>query len=48
VDIDLVTRWLASHVVEPGTQLSRSAQARLLASAVPAAVRTTSFATPSA
>jgi AcrR family transcriptional regulator len=46
--VDLVCRWLASHVLEPGTQDSRAAQARLVASSVPAAVRTTAFAAPSA
>jgi hypothetical protein len=45
--VDLVCRWLGSHVLEPGTQDSRAAQARVLASALPAAVRTTSFAAPS-
>jgi AcrR family transcriptional regulator len=45
--VDLVCRWLASHVLEPGTQDSRAAQARVLAAALPAAVRTTSFAAPS-
>jgi AcrR family transcriptional regulator len=44
--VDLVARWLASHVLEPGTQDSRAAQARLLATALPAAVRTTTFAPP--
>ncbi len=44
--VDLVCRWLGSHVLEPGTQDSRAAQARVLASALPAAVRTTSFAAP--
>jgi AcrR family transcriptional regulator len=46
--VDLVCRWLASHVVAPGTQDTRAAQARLVAGAVPAAVRTTSFAVPGA
>ena len=45
--VDLVCRWLGSHVLEPGTQDSRAAQARVLASSLPAAVRTTSFAAPS-
>jgi hypothetical protein len=44
--VDLVCRWLASHVIEPGTQDSRAAQARAVASSIPAAVRTTSFAAP--
>ncbi len=44
--VDLVCRWLASHVIEPGTQDSRASQARLLAGAVPVRVRTTSFASP--
>lgn len=46
--VDLVCRWLASHVLAPGTRDARAAQARALASALPAAVRTTAFATPSA
>jgi len=45
--VDLACRWLASHVLEPGTQDSRAAQARVLAGALPVAVRTTSFAAPS-
>ena len=45
-DVDLVLRWLAGHTVEPGSQASRGAQARLVAAALPAAVRTTSFASP--
>jgi AcrR family transcriptional regulator len=45
--VDLVCRWLATHVVAPGTRGSRAAEARVLAAALPAAVRTTSFATPS-
>ena len=44
--VDLVCRWLASHVSAPGTQDSRAAQARAVASSIPAAVRTTSFAVP--
>ncbi len=44
--VDLVARWLASHVFAPGTKDSRAIQARAVASAVPIAVRTTSFATP--
>ncbi len=39
-------RWLASHVLEPGTQDSRAGQARVIAAALPAAVRTTTFAAP--
>jgi hypothetical protein len=46
--VDLVCRWLASHVLAPGSQDSRAAQARLLAAAVPVAVRTTAFAVPGA
>ena len=46
--VDLVCRWLASHVLEPGTRDSRAAQARSVAAAVPAAVRTTAFAAPTA
>jgi len=42
--VDLVCRWLGSHVLEPGTQDSRAAQARAIAAGVPAAVRTTAFA----
>ena len=44
--VDLVCRWLGSYVLEPGTRDSRAAQARALASSLPAAVRTTSFAAP--
>jgi AcrR family transcriptional regulator len=44
--VDLVCRWLAGHVLEPGTQASREAGAALLAAGLPAAVRTTVFATP--
>ena len=46
--VDLVARWLAGHVLEPGTQDGRAAQARLVAAALPVAVRTTAFATPTA
>jgi AcrR family transcriptional regulator len=47
--VDLVLRWLASHALAPGSQASRSSQARTLASGLPAAVRTTAFAaTPTA
>jgi AcrR family transcriptional regulator len=46
--VDLVCRWLGSHVLEPGTGESRAAQARAIASTVPAAVRTTAFAEPTA
>ena len=46
--VDLVCRWLGSHVVQPGTQDSRAAQARAVAAAVPVAVRTTAFAAPTA
>ena len=46
--VDLVCRWLASHVLETGTQTSRESQARLLSAALPAAVRTTTFAAPTA
>ncbi len=46
--VDLVARWLAGHVLEPGSQDARAAQARLLAGALPAAVRTTTIATPGA
>jgi AcrR family transcriptional regulator len=46
--VDLVCRWIASHVIEPGTRDSRAAQARALAAVVPAAVRTTTFAAPTA
>ena len=44
--VDLVCRWLTSHVLEPGSQASREAEAGLLAEALPAAVRTTTFAAP--
>lgn len=44
--VDLVCRWLATHTVAPGTRASREAQARVLAAALPAAVRTTAFAAP--
>jgi AcrR family transcriptional regulator len=44
--VDLVCRWLATFVVEPGTQDSRAAQARALSAALPLAVRTTAFAEP--
>ncbi|MGE0817950.1 MAG: TetR/AcrR family transcriptional regulator [Candidatus Nanopelagicales bacterium] len=44
--VDLVLRWLAGHVLEPGSQASREAGAALLASGLPAAVRTTAFAAP--
>jgi hypothetical protein len=43
---DYVCRWLASHVLEPGTPASRESQARLVAASLPAAVRTTTFAAP--
>jgi len=46
--VDLVCRWLASHVASPGTADSRAAQARVLSSALPTLVRTTAFASPSA
>lgn len=46
--VDLVVRWLAGHVVAPGTQTGRAAQARVLAAGLPAAVRTTAFAQPTA
>ncbi|MGE3812298.1 MAG: TetR/AcrR family transcriptional regulator [Candidatus Nanopelagicales bacterium] len=45
-DVDLVLRWLAGHALVPGSQASRSAQARIVAAGLPAAVRTTSFAPP--
>lgn len=45
-DVGLVCRWLAGHALEPGSQASREGQARLIAAAVPAAVRTTAFAAP--
>jgi AcrR family transcriptional regulator len=44
--VDLVCRWLASFVTAPGSSAVRSAQAGLLASSLPAAIRTTAFATP--
>lgn len=44
--VDLVVRWLAGHAAVPGSQSSRAAQARVLAAGLPAAVRTTSFASP--
>jgi AcrR family transcriptional regulator len=44
--VDLVCRWLAGFVLEPGTQASRAAQARVLAHGIPVAVRTTTFAAP--
>ena len=44
--VDLVLRWLSSHVLAVGTQQSRSQQARVLAAGLPAAVRTTAFAAP--
>jgi AcrR family transcriptional regulator len=46
--VDLVCRWLASHVLAPGTRDTRSAQAARLAASLAPAVRTTSFAQPSA
>ena len=46
--VDLACRWLASFVLEPGSQDSRAAQARAIAHALPVAVRTTTFAAPSA
>jgi AcrR family transcriptional regulator len=46
--VDLVLRWLATHVLEPGTQASREAGALLVAAGLPAAVRTTAFAVPTA
>jgi AcrR family transcriptional regulator len=46
--VDLVCRWLAGFVVEPGSQDDRAAQARVLAHGIPVAVRTTIFAAPSA
>jgi AcrR family transcriptional regulator len=45
--VDLVCRWLASHVIAPGTRDSRYAQAARLAASLAPAVRTTSFAQPS-
>ena len=45
--VDLVCRWLGSHVIEPGSQDSRAAQARLVAASLPAAIRTTAFVVPS-
>ena len=45
--VDLVCRWLGSHVIEPGSQDSRAAQARLVAGSLPAAIRTTAIAAPS-
>jgi AcrR family transcriptional regulator len=44
--VDLVCRWLAGFVLEPGTQDARAAQARALAHGLPVAVRTTTFAAP--
>jgi AcrR family transcriptional regulator len=44
--VDLVCRWLASFVVAPGSSAMRAQQAGLLASSLPAAIRTTVFATP--
>jgi AcrR family transcriptional regulator len=44
--VALVCRWLAGHVLEPGSQASREAGAALLAAGLPTAVRTTTFATP--
>jgi AcrR family transcriptional regulator len=44
--VDLVCRWLASHVIAPGSSDVRAQQARLVAAALPAAIRTTTFATP--
>lgn len=46
--VDLVLRWLAGHTLEPGSQTSRAAQARVLAAGLPPAVRTTAFAPPPA
>ncbi len=46
--VDLVCRWLASHVLAPGTRDMRSVQAARLAGALAPAVRTTSFAQPGA
>lgn len=43
--VDYVCRWLASHVLEPGTPDSRAQQARLVTAPLPSAVRTTTFAT---
>lgn len=45
--VDHVCRWLASYVLEPGSGSTREVQARLVAAALPVAVRTTSFAAPS-
>ena len=45
-NLDLVCRWVASFVLEPGTSDSRAAAARVLAHGLPAAIRTTTFASP--
>lgn len=44
--VDLVCRWLASHVTSPGTSTGRAAQAGVIFAGLPVAIRTTSFATP--
>ena len=44
--LDVVVRWLASYVLEPGSAATRSTGARVLAGGLPIAVRTTSFAAP--
>jgi len=44
--VDLVCRWLSSHVLSSGSSAGRAAQARLIAAGLPVAIRTTSFATP--
>jgi AcrR family transcriptional regulator len=44
--VDLVCRWLGSHALEPGSGTTRATQARLIAAALPMAVRTTTFAAP--
>ncbi len=46
--VDVVCRWLSSHVLSPGSSAGRAAQARVIASGLPLAIRTTSFATPAA
>jgi AcrR family transcriptional regulator len=44
--VDLVVRWLCSHVLATGSQSARATQARALAAGIPAAVRITAFAVP--
>lgn len=44
--VDLVLRWLVSHITSPGNAARRASTAELLAAALPVATRRTAFAEP--